>query len=138
MTTPDQRIAVIIPCRDEAATIAKVVTDFRKVLPESDIYVCDNNSTDGSADIARAAGAIVRQEKLPGKGHVVRRMFSDVEADISLLVDVDDTCSHLGAREMMERLEEDCLVMVVGTGANLDITFCGHWVFPVSTYWLYY
>lgn len=114
MSTPNPRIAVIIPCRDEAATIAKVVTDFRSVLPEADIFVCDNNSSDGSARLAGEAGAIVRHERLPGKGHVVRRMFSDVEADIYFLVDGDDTYCHLGAREMMERLEEDCLDMVVG------------------------
>ena len=108
------RIAVIIPCRDEAATIAKVVTDFRRALPESQVYVCDNNSTDGSAELARAAGAHVYSERLPGKGHVMRRMFSDVEADIYFMVDGDDTYDHQGARQMMQHLEENSLDMVVG------------------------
>ncbi|MEE8305986.1 MAG: glycosyltransferase family 2 protein, partial [Gammaproteobacteria bacterium] len=108
------RIAVIIPCRDEAATIAKVISDFRRALPEAQIYVCDNNSTDGSAQLATAAGAQVYSERLPGKGHVVRRMFSDVEADIYFLVDGDDTYDHQGARQLMQHLEDNSLDMVVG------------------------
>ena len=84
-------IAVLIPCYNEAAAIGTVVGDFRKALPEADIYVYDNNSTDGTAEIAAEAGAIVRREPRQGKGHVVRRMFADVEADIFLMVDGDDT-----------------------------------------------
>ncbi len=108
------QIAVIIPCRDEAATIAKVVTDFRRALPEAAIYVCDNNSMDGSADLAKAAGAQVFAERLPGKGHVMRRMFSDVEADVYFMVDGDDTYDHRGARDLMRHLEANSLDMVIG------------------------
>ena len=113
-TNTGPRVAVIIPCRDEAATITKVIADFRQELPEAQVYVCDNNSTDGSADLAKAAGAHVYSERLPGKGHVVRRMFSDVEADIYFLVDGDDTYDHQGARRLMQHLEANSLDMVVG------------------------
>jgi glycosyltransferase involved in cell wall biosynthesis len=85
------RVAVLIPCYNEALTIAKVVTDFRAAVPEAAIYVYDNNSADGTAEAARAAGAIVRAETMQGKGHVVRRMFRDIEADLYLIVDGDDT-----------------------------------------------
>ena len=85
------RIAVLIPCYNEALTIRGVVEDFRRVLPGADIYVYDNNSRDGAPDIARAAGAIVRTEGRQGKGNVVRRMFSDVEADCYVMVDGDGT-----------------------------------------------
>jgi glycosyltransferase involved in cell wall biosynthesis len=85
------RIAVLIPCYNEGLTIASVVAGFRAALPHSDIYVYDNNSADDTADAARAAGAIVRRERMQGKGHVVRRMFRDVEADLYLIVDGDDT-----------------------------------------------
>jgi glycosyltransferase involved in cell wall biosynthesis len=110
----DPRVAVIVPCRDEAATVAKVIADFNQALPEAQVYVCDNNSTDGTADIARQAGAIVYSERLPGKGNVVRRMFSDIEADVYFLVDGDDTYDHSGARKMMEHLQDNSLDMVVG------------------------
>jgi glycosyltransferase involved in cell wall biosynthesis len=85
------RIAVLIPCYNEALTIAKVVQNFRAALPAADIYVYDNNSADGTAAAAAAAGAIVRAETMQGKGHVVRRMFRDIEADLYLIVDGDDT-----------------------------------------------
>ena len=84
-------IAVLIPCHNEAATIAKVVRDFRAALPDAAIHVYDNNSTDGTAAAAEAAGALVRAEPLQGKGNVVRRMFADIEADLYVLVDGDDT-----------------------------------------------
>lgn len=84
-------VAVLIPCYNEAATIAKVVGDFRAALPEATVYVYDNASTDGTADIAAAAGAVVRREPRRGKGNVVRSMFRDVEADCYLMVDGDDT-----------------------------------------------
>lgn len=84
-------IAVLIPCYNEATTIDKVVSDFRRVLPQAQIYVYDNNSTDGSAEKAARAGAVVRSERRQGKGHVVRRMFADVDADAYLLVDGDAT-----------------------------------------------
>ena len=87
----EARIAVIIPCYNEAVTIAKVIADFRAAMPGALVYVFDNNSSDNTAQIARDAGAIVRSEQRQGKGHVVRRMFSDVEADIYVMVDGDDT-----------------------------------------------
>ena len=85
------RIAVLIPCHNEAAAIGKVVTDFRAMLPSAAVYVYDNSSTDRTADIARTAGAVVCTEPLQGKGNVVRRMFADVAADVYVLVDGDDT-----------------------------------------------
>ena len=87
----DFRIAVIIPCYNEELAIAKVVADFKKELPESDIYVFDNNSTDGTSQVARLAGARVVHVSQKGKGNVVRRMFADIEADIYLMVDGDST-----------------------------------------------
>ncbi len=85
------QVAVLIPCFNEAAAIAKVVADFKAALPEATIYVYDNNSTDDTARIARAAGAVVGAEGRRGKGNVVRRMFADVEADVYVLVDGDAT-----------------------------------------------
>jgi glycosyltransferase involved in cell wall biosynthesis len=108
------RIAVVIPCFNEAITIAAVVADFRTHLPGARIYVYDNNSTDGSAAAAREAGAVVRHEPLQGKGHVVRRMFADVEADIYVLVDGDDTYDAASAPEMVRLLLDDQLDMVNG------------------------
>ncbi len=90
-TSTDVRIAVIVPCFNEAVAIDKVVKDFRKSLPQATIHVYDNNSSDATKEIAKAAGAIVKTEPLQGKGHVVRRMFADVDADIYVLVDGDDT-----------------------------------------------
>ena len=87
----DGKVAVLIPCYNEAITIAKVVDDFRRVLPEADVYVYDNNSSDGTAEIAREHGAIVVREPRQGKGNVVRSMFRDVEADYYVMVDGDDT-----------------------------------------------
>ena len=86
-----RRVAVLIPCRDEATTVATVVADFAAALPQACIYVYDNGSTDDTADRARAAGAVVRDVEIPGKGNVVRRMFADVEADVYVLVDGDAT-----------------------------------------------
>lgn len=108
------RVAVIIPCRNEAAAIATVVHSFRSMLPTAAIHVCDNGSTDGSADIARRAGATVHSEQMAGKGNVVRRMFSDVDADIYVIVDGDDTYDAASCPAMIERLERDGLDMVVG------------------------
>ena len=106
--SPDMapRIAVIIPCFNEANAIAKVVMGFRQALPEARIYVYDNNSSDGTAQMARAAGAIVRHETQQGKGHVVRRMFRDVDADLYLMVDGDDTYDPSAARAMLALLQE--------------------------------
>lgn len=113
--TAGPRIAVIIPCYNEEVTIPKVVTDFRSALPDAIIYVYDNNSGDGTADAARRAGAVVRHELLRGKGHVVRRMFADVEADIYVLVDGDDTYDAAAAVAMVCMLKDRALDMVIGT-----------------------
>ena len=84
-------LAVIIPCHNEAVTIGKVVDDFRRVLPEADVYVYDNNSSDGTGDIARAHGATVKVERRQGKGNVVRQMMRDIDAEAYIMVDGDDT-----------------------------------------------
>jgi glycosyltransferase involved in cell wall biosynthesis len=108
------RVAVLVPCFNEEATIAKVAADFRAALPEAAIYVYDNNSADGTVDVARAAGALVRRETHQGKGNVVRRMFADVDADVYVLVDGDATYDAASARTMIARLVEERLDMVVG------------------------
>lgn len=105
---------MIIPCLDEEAAIARVVTEFRGALPTATIYVYDNNSTDRTREVAAAAGAVVRAESRPGKGNVVRRMFSDVEADIYVMVDGDDTYDASVAPQLIARLVDDNLDMVVG------------------------
>ena len=108
------RIAVLIPCYNESQTITKVVTDFRKTLPEAVIYVYDNNSTDGTDELARKAGAVVRYEYQQGKGNVVRRMFQEVEADCDIMVDGDDTYPAVHAREMADKVLQHNADMVVG------------------------
>jgi len=108
------RLAVLIPCRNEAATVAAVINDFKAALPGAAIFVYDNQSDDDTARIAAQARAIVRSEVLPGKGNVVRRMFSDVEADVYVLVDGDDTYDASGAPAMIQKLEDDTLDMLVG------------------------
>lgn len=95
------RIVVLIPCYNEALTIGKVIADFRQALPQAMIYVYDNNSTDGTREVALAAGAIVRSEPVQGKGNVVRRMFRDVEADFYFMVDGDDTYEAAIAPDML-------------------------------------
>ncbi|WP_297366471.1 glycosyltransferase family 2 protein [Acidocella sp.] len=112
MTPP--RIAVLIPCFNEEVAIGKVVADFRTALPGAVIYVYDNNSTDGTRAAAKAAGAVVRCEALQGKGHVIRRMFADIEADAYVLVDGDDTYDASAAPAMVAKLLEDQLDMVNG------------------------
>lgn len=114
MTTTQLRIAVLVPCYNEEAAVATVVADFRKALPSATIYVYDNNSRDRTAAVAREAGAIVRSERRQGKGHVVRRMFADVEADVYVLVDGDATYDAPSAPRMIDRLLDDHLDMVVG------------------------
>jgi glycosyltransferase involved in cell wall biosynthesis len=114
------RIAVLVPCYNEEAAIATVVADFRKALPEADIYVYDNNSRDRTVEVARAAGAIVRSEPLQGKGRVVRRMFAEVEADIYILVDGDATYDAPSARAMAARIVTDRLDMVVGARVDQE------------------
>ena len=108
------KVAVLIPCYNEAVTIGKVVDDFKRVLPDADIYVYDNNSKDGTADIAREHGAIVKFEGRQGKGNVVRSMFRDVDADYYLMVDGDDTYPAENAREMVNLVLERKVDMVVG------------------------
>ena len=108
------RIAVLIPCFNEAAAIAGVVDSFRAVLPDATIYVYDNNSTDDTAACAAAAGAVVRREARQGKGHVVRRMFADIDAEIFVLVDGDGTYEAAAAPAMVARLRNDGLDMVTG------------------------
>ena len=110
----NKKIAVLIPCYNESQTIAKVVTDFKKVLPEADIYVYDNNSKDGTDEIAKANGAIVRYEYQQGKGNVVRSMFRDIDADCYILVDGDDTYPAEHAVEMVEWVLEKNVDMVIG------------------------
>jgi len=108
------RLAVLVPCFNEEAAVATVVADFRKALPAAKIYVYDNNSSDRTAAVAREAGAEVRSERRQGKGHVVRRMFADIDADIYVLVDGDATYDAPSAPRMVERLVDEHLDMVVG------------------------
>jgi glycosyltransferase involved in cell wall biosynthesis len=110
-----ERIAVLVPCYNEEKTIAQVVGNFRHVLPEAEIYVYDNNSKDQTARLAVEAGAVVRLERRQGKGNVLRRMFSDIEADVYVLVDGDNTYDAASAPGMITRLLADRLDMVVGT-----------------------
>lgn len=127
--SPDNyRIAVALPCYNEAATIAGVIADFRKALPTADIYVFDNNSTDGTAQIAGDAGAIVRFETRQGKGHVVRRIFADIEADIYVMADGDGTYDAAASPVLVELMIKNKVDMVVGTrsGVRKDAGRGGH------------
>lgn len=108
------KIAVLIPCYNESKTVKKVVEDFRRELPEAVIYVYDNNSTDGTGDLAREAGAVVRLERRQGKGSVIRRMFREVDARVYVIVDGDDTYPAEAAPEMVRRVLEEQADMVVG------------------------
>lgn len=107
-------IAVLIPCYNESQTIEKVIRDYRKVLPEATIYVYDNNSSDNTAEIARAAGAVVRYEYRQGKGNVIRTMFRDIDADCYLMIDGDDTYPAEHAREMCDLVLSGKADMVIG------------------------
>ncbi|MGC3982924.1 MAG: glycosyltransferase [Steroidobacteraceae bacterium] len=109
---PMQRVAVLIPCFNEATTIAAVIRDFAQHLPDATIYVYDNNSTDGTAAIAAAAGAVVQREPLQGKGNVVRRMFADIDADVYVLVDGDGTYDAASAPRMIQHLSDQSLDLV--------------------------
>lgn len=108
------RIAVLVPCYNEEASIRQVVTDFRRVLPDATVYVYDNNSKDRTVEIATGAGAVVRREPLQGKGNVVRRMFADIEADVYVMVDGDDTYEASKAPELVRKLVAEQLDMVNG------------------------
>lgn len=110
-----QRIAIILPCYNESLTVAAIIRDFNKYLPQAEVYVFDNNSRDNTAELARAEGAIVRSVPLQGKGEVIRRMFADVEADIYIMVDGDDTYDASVAPQLAARLIDEGLDMVVGT-----------------------
>ena len=108
------RVAVLIPCYNESRTIEKVVRDFRRALPEAAIYVYDNNSSDGTAEIAENAGAIVRRERMQGKGNVIRRMFREIDADCYVMADGDDTYPAENAPELVRLVLEEQADMVVG------------------------
>ena len=110
----NKKIAVLIPCYNESKNIKKVVEDYKKVLPEADIYVYDNNSSDHTDEIAREAGAIVRYEYRQGKGNVIRSMFKDIEADCYLMIDGDDTYPAENAREMCDLVLNKKVDMVIG------------------------
>lgn len=136
-------VAVLLPCYNEAAAIAQTIESFRRALPDATIYVYDNNSRDDTARVAREAGAIVRSERIQGKGNVVRRMFADVEADVYVLSDGDATYDATAAPRMIELLLAEQLDMVVGTResdaqeayrrghrfGNRLLTGCVTWIF---------
>lgn len=136
-------IAVLLPCHNEEAAIADVVKDFKKNLPGADIYVYDNASSDKTSEVARKAGAIVRHEPRKGKGNVVRRMFSDIDADIYIMADGDGTYDAKAAPKLIERLVDEQLDMVVGAREHEDdkayrhghqfgnrmLNFCVHTIF---------
>lgn len=115
-------VAVLLPCYNEGLAIRTVIERFHAALPDADIYVYDNNSRDESAAIASAAGAIVRSEPRQGKGYVVRRMFADVEADIYIMCDADETYDAAAAPQLLARLLDDGLDMVVGTRTDVSGT----------------
>src|SRR6201988_2965240 len=121
MTMTDLRIAVLVPCYNEEAAVGTVVADFRKALPSANIYVYDNNSKDRTVAVAREVGAEVRSETHQGKGHVVRRMFADVDADIYVLVDGDATYDAPSAPKMIEKLVSEHLDMVVGLRVDQSV-----------------
>lgn len=113
-STAAHRIAVLLPCYNEEAAIAQTIADFLAALPQATIYVYDNNSSDRTVEVAKAAGAIVRSEKMQGKGNVVRRMFADIEADIYVMADGDATYEAAAAPGLVQLLVDDNLDMVVG------------------------
>lgn len=115
MSESRYEVAVLVPCYNEERAIAQVVADFRSALPGAAVYVYDNNSTDGTVEAAQRAGAVVRRETHQGKGHVVRRMFNDIEADIYVLVDGDATYDAPSAPKLVAKLLDDRLDMVVGS-----------------------
>lgn len=136
-------VAVLIPCYNEEMAIPKVVADFRRELPHAKIYVYDNNSKDRTVDVARAAGAIVRREPLQGKGNVVRRMFSDIEADIYVLVDGDDTYDASSSKGMIRALTEGPLDMVnAARVTTIDKAYrpghrFGNWLLTSIVAWIF-
>ncbi|MBY0298363.1 MAG: glycosyltransferase family 2 protein [Methylobacterium sp.] len=119
----NRAIAVLLPCLNEEATIGQVVAEFRRVLPGATVYVYDNNSTDGTAAVAAAAGAVVRRERRPGKGNVVRRMFADIDADLYVLADGDLTYDAAAAGRLIDALVTEQVDMVVGVRRGADGAF---------------
>ncbi len=117
---PASRVAILVPCYNEAATVAKVVGDFRQAIPEATVYVFDNNSTDGTGDIARQAGAVVVHEKKRGKGHVVTAMLEKVDADYYVMVDGDDTYPADRVRDLLAPLTAGEADVVVGQREAVD------------------
>lgn len=140
---PGLRVAVLIPCFNEEIAIANVIQDFRAALPGASIYVFDNNSSDRTVEIAQDAGAVVCHVQQQGKGNVVRRMFADVEADAYVLVDGDDTYHAFSAPDMIARLKNKKLDMVVGgrvteeTAAYRIGHRFGNWMFTSFVAWLF-
>jgi hypothetical protein len=136
-------IAVLVPCYNEQATIAKVVTEFSTALPGCTVFVYDNASTDATSEEARRAGAVVRHEPLAGKGNVVRRMFADVEADIYVLVDGDSTYDAASAPALIDRLIRDSLDLVNGARAETHIAAYrsghrfGNWLLTTLVAWIF-
>src|SRR5512141_246228 len=114
VTQPEPRLAVLVPCYNEEATVSKVVRDFRAALPSAEVYVYDNNSKDETTARAIEAGAVVRAEKRQGKGNVVRRMFADIEADVYIMVDGDDTYDAEAAPGLVRKLIDEGLDIVSG------------------------
>ncbi|MDD3288049.1 MAG: glycosyltransferase family 2 protein [Alphaproteobacteria bacterium] len=139
----NMRIAVLVPCYNEEAAIEQVVKDFRNALPTSIVYVYDNNSKDRTVEVAAAAGAIVRIEKLQGKGNVVRRMFADIEADVYVLVDGDATYDAPSAPQMIHALLDGPLDMVNGARVTniLEAYRPGHrfgnWLLTSMVSWIF-
>ncbi|MDX2028822.1 MAG: glycosyltransferase family 2 protein [Alphaproteobacteria bacterium] len=136
-------IAILIPCYNEETAIPKVVADFRRVLPQAKIYVYDNNSRDRTVEVARAAGAIVRTEPLQGKGNVVRRMFADIEADVYVLIDGDDTYDAASVPKMIKALQDGPLDMVNGARVtNIEKAYrpghrFGNWMLTHMVAWIF-
>jgi len=120
LSVDNAKIAVLVPCYNEEKAVASVVVAFRRSLPTAAIYVYDNNSSDNTVEVARAAGAIVRTETLQGKGNVVRRMFADIEADVFVMVDGDNTYDAAAAPIMIKKLLDDNLDLVNGRRVHQD------------------
>jgi hypothetical protein len=138
-----QRVAVLVPCFNEETAIGKVVADFRAALPAAAVYVYDNNSTDRTVEVARAAGAVVGHEAHQGKGNVVRRMFADIDADAFVLVDGDATYDAASAPALVARLLDEQLDMVVAARVQRDNAAyraghrLGNWLFSAFVQWVF-
>lgn len=114
------KIAVLIPCYNEEKSIAKVIADVKKYLPSAEVYVYDNNSTDQTAEIAKKSGAVVKYENHQGKGNVVRRMFSDIDADVYVMTDGDETYDLSRCKDLINYLQDNNLDMVVGARKEVE------------------